>query len=845
MAFNPMHEFRRYSKVIFAILAIICMFTFVLSSGMGRGDLFTQMGDWMGGGRKASTVISVAGKNFDANEVNEIRARRMLASDYMDAAIRASQGNIVNRVAGGLNKLDPTSANIVQRIVQDKLFRPQQYLEAVRNAPLYDQFLRNFIEQAQRDNKTEEVATLTGVRALLLQDYRQLGRRAGDSFFGGPLRERDLESTADFLLWLHQADLLGIKLTQADIKQAIADEVLGELKPENAAMIDRALRESNRNYTVDGLYSALGDELRVRLAQSAFLGTGSRTRTASPDYLTPEQEWDLFKDARTTVRAGMIVLPVASFVDKVTQTPTEDELKKLFDQYKNDEPIPYLERPGFKEPRRIQVEWVSAKPDSAFFQKAARELTPVFRAVRLLAFLNPGEAALAALALDGELYYAHRDYMFRESPWTDGLMPRMHDTSVVRPQTIKALVGGVIGAAGTGATVFSGPLAFEGSVALNEIVDRVRIGLGMIGFGSEDAYGSAAAALAMTPEPLSLEVLRRSLIEKSLNKLAAGLLDADLIAFRAKVIELGKDKDKAALNKTVNEYIAQRGMLRNATTELRDQFDLKNDPGMARLKEVYLRAHGAQDPLAFGFSAEFFSDPSQTGGISTFVPHEYPAPADEGKFVYWLTEDRDARVPAFAKARNQVVDAWKWQKARELARAAADKLKVDAQRAQGDVPQLRDLAAQNGNREFFEVGPLARRMPVPSAVAGAARQYQQPTISQEKIAFPGADLMDGLLNLRKEPRGAVAVLSDFPKAHFYVTSLLQRDEPSQDEFRRAYVGSMARAVESDRLLPELAMEDRLKFQRELIKQLRELANVVVTPPAGEPKPAAEPEAMPE
>lgn len=161
------------------------------------------------------------------------------------------------------------------------------------------------------------------------------------------------------------------------------------------------------------------------------------------------------------------------------------------------------------------------------------------------------------------------------------------------------------------------------------------------------------------------------------------------------------------------------------------------------------------------------------------------------------------------------------------------------------MPQLRDLAAQNGNREFFEVGPLARRMPVPSAVAGAARQYQQPTISQEKIAFPGADLMDGLLNLRKEPRGAGAVLSDFPKAHFYVTSLLQRDEPSQDEFRRAYVGSMARAVESDRLLPELAMEDRLKFQRELIKQLRELANVVVTPPAGEPKPAAEPEAMPE
>ena len=47
MAFNPFHHFRRYSKVVFAILAIICMLTFVMSSGMGRGDFFQQMTDWV------------------------------------------------------------------------------------------------------------------------------------------------------------------------------------------------------------------------------------------------------------------------------------------------------------------------------------------------------------------------------------------------------------------------------------------------------------------------------------------------------------------------------------------------------------------------------------------------------------------------------------------------------------------------------------------------------------------------------------------------------------------------------------------------------------------------------
>ncbi len=285
-------------------------------------------------------------------------------------------------------------------------------------------------------------------------------------------------------------------------------------------------------------------------------------------------------------------------------------------------------------------------------------------------------------------------------------------------------------------------------------------------------------------------------------------------------------------------------MYRGVTTELRDRFSLANDPGMARLKDVYLRAHGAQDPLALGFSAEFFADPAQFGGVSTFNPREFPAPVgDDARYLFWLTEDRDARVPRFDKARPQVVAAWKRQQAREKARAAAEKLQPAVKQAQGDVAKLRDLALQNGDREFLELGPMARRMPVPSAVAGAPRQYQGPTIPQEKIAFAGADLIDGLLNLRKEPIGSAAVLSDLPKDHFYVASLLARDEPTQDEFRRAYVGSMAGVVEPDRLLPELTFEKRLKYQREMVKQLREQAKVKVhAPPGGETPQPAETEA---
>ena len=46
MAFNPFHAFRRYKKAAFAVLTIVCMFTFVLSSGIGgKSDFFDQITD--------------------------------------------------------------------------------------------------------------------------------------------------------------------------------------------------------------------------------------------------------------------------------------------------------------------------------------------------------------------------------------------------------------------------------------------------------------------------------------------------------------------------------------------------------------------------------------------------------------------------------------------------------------------------------------------------------------------------------------------------------------------------------------------------------------------------------
>ena len=43
---------------------------------------------------------------------------------------------------------------------------------------------------------------------------------------------------------------------------------------------------------------------------------------------------------------------------KVTQTPSEDELRRLFEERKDYEPDPKIEEPGFREPRKVKVEAV-------------------------------------------------------------------------------------------------------------------------------------------------------------------------------------------------------------------------------------------------------------------------------------------------------------------------------------------------------------------------------------------------------------------------------------------------------------------------------------------------------
>jgi len=133
--------------------------------------------------------------------------------------------------------------------------------------------------------------------------------------------------------------------------------------------------------------------------------------------------------------------------------------------------------------------------------------------------------------------------------------------------------------------------------------------------------------------------------------------------------------------------------------------------------------------------------------------------------------------------------------------------------------QLNPVATGGASRTYASV--MDQPPPPPDRIA------QIYNIPADQIAYPDVDMMTSLLNLREEPKGATTVVTDKPNQNFYVATLLSRQEPDQDEFRRAYQGSMARAAEFDPLLAILHGSRPAEYRKAIIEQLRAEAKTVI------------------
>ena len=196
---------------------------------------------------------------------------------------------------------------------------------------------------------------------------------------------------------------------------------------------------------------------------------------------------------------------------------------------------------------------------------------------------------------------------------------------------------------------------------------------------------------------------------------------------------------------------------------------------------------------------------------------ELSSPLGE-RYLVRKVADEPAHLADLGEVREEVVRAWKREKARELARKAAEDL---AAKVKSQGGQLKDLTVDGKPVIAIEsVTKLKPGMPIPSQFGGQFRYERGPATPTDlpEILQAGQPLIDTLFALKP---GEVEVRPDLPEANYYVLTLEKRDpvsftalmgpngslagyksETQEVMYRKAYGEGMARLREQAGYKPQ-------------------------------------------
>jgi hypothetical protein len=877
MAFHPFHTFRKHQKSLLAILTILCMFIFILTGF--SGSIVDRIGYLFGRGNKDKTpVTTLFGDKVTVGDVQQLQMRRRMVDQLMSALAAQSQYNLLRE-----NPLDATEQKQLQELPL-KAIQEGGGLESVSRA------YRTFQAQLLKDGRVDQ-ARFVG-RTLLATLYPVWRSNNGGSFyFGG---NASVDNLLDFKIWQHQADHLDINLTDDDVVRALnrefdADQLLtGDPAKDLVKLRDLARFTGSTNALFAGtvqpkeVYDALRDEFRVRMAQEAFLGSAPGARGAlgtglasdqTPAGSTPDQFWQFFRDNQTKLSVALLKLPVSQFIGQVKGTPGDRELQELYRNFKDAEPNPDLERPGFKVPRRVKVAWVSADSSAPYYRERSKDLLPLLSGAQALTLLTApqpipagavtlaGPAALASiqkLPLQAEYdafvwgvsrfggppeggigsWWNQGNPLGRSEPakWdttTDLLHPipqgnNLYAVGLHRPDTAASVLGQLLASVATKAPGWSAALTLQGATTERRAGQADRVASLVLAGSNPSLFGALAQGAALVTVPVPPLTAVRDVLEE---RLRDRVVEHDLVPTALTTFVQGLEA-KRFDPKEAEAFIKANATPEHGITafavmaEPRDKYTIADDPALAPLRHAF----SPQTPLTTStlrqFGETFFTQKQ------LYRPQKLANNVGGKDYYWWLTEDKPGYVPSFAEARPEVEAAWRLAEARKLAEKEANAIAERVRKlSESETPDrfLRDEAAQHPGREVTEpLTPITKLVKSESLAFLGPTQYRPYQFKESDIALPRPNALDKLFDDLKKPRDAV-VLADRPSQTFYVVALKARTEPTEEEFLRAYQHAPRSGFLPDTLWAHFQAQREEKYHTDLIKQFRAEAGASLDP----------------
>lgn len=853
MAFNPFDVVRKRSKAVFAVLGIVVMLTFVLSAGAGMGqglDFFDQIGSLFGGRDDGETLAEAYGDKISARDLQEIRQQRTAANEFMLQVIDMGDVRTAEEISGDITakRFAEDTREGINRLVSLKVASRKGSREANEYLQYAARLLSGQTQESQKLRVVLERSTLPtedrdALRTILQIAQRDLGRTRRDLFFRTLGIETDKE-LLEFALMLKKADQLGIRYSPMAVEQLIESETKSKFSvKKDWNSIENKLRDRNKELTTAWLIDAIANEYRVRAVLTTMMGNAPApdmpgiplTTSDVPGALTPYSFYEYYKDRCSEFSFSLLEIPAEAFLSKVTTEPTAKEREDLFKKYAGDEPDPAREKPGFREPRKVKIEFITVdakdkrisenianlqmgKTILSGFAAASAVGGNHISAITPLAYTQRAdEVAMRSEILD-KVQSANRPYAPGE--WYQ-FVPR--DNAIYQPVPIVSLMAGLSGMPNP--VVASSAYGFLFRQV--ELADhKVRIPLLIQGvlapFSTSAAglLGSPAFSIAHTPKAPPEGLYTKDVADNFKKTQIRDTFEMDIRQFQSKLAELtreaspflGKpdkaksDKAKAEAKKYVEQWVKDRNVKLNGNKEPRDKWALTSDPDLKVLNDLAI-----SDPEGTNsFSKKYYemNDFRQFGlgmvlSVSPYRPEWFPAePSGDGldkpNHLAWLADDTQPQSYNNLTNANKLTNnemtkrvdaAWKLQKARDLAKAEADelakKMKEIAKTVSTDPlgvdKQLRDLAFANKARKI-DIDRLAK-LKFAHGTNPREMDYQPPTIEKYQVTYPTGDFAEQLLELRNKPMGEVIVLNDAPRSRYYVAALVAKREKSPTDFR--------------------------------------------------------------
>ena len=402
-------------------------------------------------------------------------------------------------------------------------------------------------------------------------------------------------------------------------------------------------------------------------------------------------------------------------------------------------------------------------------------------------------------------------------------------SSYANPQVAASTVGlaamplgtlGNLAAVANGSTLNAG--VYERKLRFNSFIASMGWSniAGVAGFGQ---FATNATPWVRATGHLPLAAVKTQLAQKTRDDLRFTLARQDAQTLRDELAKIEKGEDKEKNSKDAEAFIAKfaapasnwldkdgkpqlgRGLKLGGSTGFYDVHTIGDDPGLAPLKERLSRSHTGVTNVSF-FGRRFFNDFDPGSGqlkpaMGYYAPFPYPDANDrsfprpndfESQFLVWRTSDVPAEAAKdFEKSRAKCVDIWKRQKARELAKKAAEDLATKTANLGVDFTatgkgfidqhaafraQFTDPAAQERVKRFEM--PRISRVVVdqfdPESGSPSAKSFGLK--ESDNIAYPTQKMQDDLIAYSGKPLSTSFVMLDRPESTFYVAVVLERTE---------------------------------------------------------------------